>query len=137
MEVPVWAIAAFGVFTSALLAILGYLIRSMVGDIQAQGDETRKALEGLSTELKTADRRVADELARIDKRFVEEQLAQTRMFVDREVWTRDYVTLTSRIDGLHKRLDRHERDRLDREPVTAQTRRPRRNDSDSDPPLGG
>jgi len=131
MEVPVWAIAAFGIFTSALLAILGYLIRSMVGDIQEQGDETRKALEDLSTELKTSDRRVAEELARIDKRFVEEQLAQSRMFVDREVWTRDYVTLTSRIDGLHKRLDR-----LDRETPTAQGRRLRRNDTDSDPPSG-
>jgi hypothetical protein len=131
MEVPVWAIAAFGVFTTALLAILGYLIRSMVGDIQEQGDETRKALEGLSDELKSSDRRVAEELARIDKRFVEEQLAQARMFVDREAWTRDYVTITSRIDGLHKRLDR-----LDRDPLTPRPRRLRRDDTDSEPPSG-
>jgi hypothetical protein len=136
MEVPVWAIAAFGVFTTALLAILGYLIRSIVGDIQQQGDETREALKGLSDELKSSDRRVGEELARIDKRFVEEQLAQSRMFVDREVWTRDYVTLTSRLDGLHKRFDRMERDRFDREPPTAQMRRPRRNDTDSEPPDG-
>lgn len=141
VQLPAWAIAAFGIFTSALLAILGYLLRSMIGSITKQGEETKKALEKQGQETKDAieelseaskrnERKVSDDLARIDKRFVEEQLAQSRQYVDREGWTRDYVTLSQRIDGLHRRVDR-----VEREAPTTSYRRPKPSRAaDTDPP---
>lgn len=124
VEVPLWAIAAFGTFTTCLLAIVGYLLRSVISSIQEQGKQVATQLAAISAEL-----------ASVDKRFLQEQLAQTQRFVDKEGWTRDYVTLTNRIDGLHRRMDRVEREVV----VMGGSRRPMRSRSDPgfEPPKSG
>jgi hypothetical protein len=114
MEVPMWAIAVFGTGATFLVGIVGFFMKSTLANLTKRADAAE--VEG---------QKIRAELAAVDKRFLEEQLAQTKAFVDKEGFTRDYVTLTQRIDGLHKRVDR-----VEREPDPRQIRkRP-----DTDPP---
>ena len=131
VEVPVWALIAFGIFTLTQLLTVAFLLRSVVRAIERNDEDSRekmseqgrkleeqaKKMEQLAQELETkvvdigkrvdaGGRHVEEECSRIDKRFLEVQLANARMFVEREMWTRDYVTMSQRINGLHQRIDR-------------------------------
>lgn len=133
VEIPTWALIAFTIFTVAMLVVVGYLLRQTLktlerqrADADARIADLNRKVEELEKSTGSLDKRLADEVSRIDRRFLEEQLALVRKFVDREVWTRDYVTLSQRMDGLHKRIDRI--DRTDRDP----TRRSKRPDDPTD-----
>ena len=115
MEVPLWATAVLGTCVTFLIGIVGFFVRSTLASLTKRADDSEFEA-----------RKIRFELAAVDKRFIEEQLAQSKQFVDKEGFTRDYVTLTQRIDGLHKRVDRIERD-------TADPHRPRKR-MDTDPP---
>ena len=115
MEVPLWAVAVFGTGATFLVGIIGFFMKSTLASLAKRAD---------ASELEA--RKIRAELSVVDKRFLEEQLAQTKAFVDKEGFTRDYVTLTGRIDGLHKRVDRVER--------TPDPRQPRKR-PDTDPPV--
>ena len=78
-----------------LLATIGYLIRFVVATNQRKNEEQDNRISDLEKKFSEADRR-----------FVEAERDSMRNFVDRETWTRDYVTLTNRIDAAFKRLDR-------------------------------
>lgn len=113
VEVPVWAMAAFGVFSLTQLIVILYLLRSMLKSIERNGDESKLRMKEVETQVDelarkvgTGDRRLDEECTRVDKKFLEVQLANTRMYVDREIWTRDYVTMSQRITSLHQRIDR-------------------------------
>ena len=101
VEIPTWALIAFTIFTVAMLVVVGYLLRQTLKTLEGQrtdadariADLDRK-IEALEKSTGSLDKRLGDEVSRIDRRFLEEQLALVRKFVDREVWTRDYVTLS-------------------------------------------
>ena len=97
MEIPVSVIALAGMLATMLVGIIGYLLRGMISSTQKKHDE-------LDAKIDAHDRF----FAQIDKRFVEEELAFSKAYIDKESWTRDYVTLTHRVDALHKRCDRIE-----------------------------
>lgn len=134
VEVPAWALGAAGMFATCLLAVLGYLLRSMLSSIQKQGEQMAAAIKVQGDEFRRVLNDIRAELSDVDKRFLKEQLAQGSRFVDRESWTRDYVTLTQRIDGLHKRVDRVERDMLAVQ--AGRPLRPRKDSGTFEPPKG-
>lgn len=97
MQVPLWAI---GTIVTVLVTIIGGLLKLLWSTTQKKQDAQDERLLALERGATATD-----------KRFLEVELANTRAFVGVEAWSRDYVTLTQRVDGLHKRVDRIERPR--------------------------
>lgn len=98
MYVPPWAIAVVGTLFTVLLTIVGFLVKMVWASTQKKHTELDKKIEKLEGAQ-----------AATDKRFLEQELAFSRQFVDQESWTRDYITVSNRLDGMHKKIDRVER----------------------------
>ena len=95
MEMPTWMLTSVWGLIAVLLATIGYLIRFVISTNQRKNDEQDVRISALEKKLSEADRR-----------FVQAELDSVKQFVDRETWTRDYVTLTNRLDAAFKKLDR-------------------------------
>lgn len=95
MEIPLWMLTAVWGLIGVLLATIGYLIRFVITTNQRKNDEQDSRIAALEKKFSEADRK-----------FVQAELDSVKQFVDRETWTRDYVTLTNRLDAAFKKLDR-------------------------------
>lgn len=100
IELPTWMVGTVGGLVATLLAVIGYLIRSMM-------TRSDLRLARHSDRLDAVER----EQAQVDKKFVEAELKTTEKFVAEEAFTRDYVTLRGQLETLHKRIDDFERKR--------------------------
>ena len=107
IEIPTWLATVGGSIFLLLLAVTGYLVRLVVqvnnDRLGAQDHEIsglRRKLDGIQSSLSS-----------IDRRFVEVELMATKQFIDKETHTRDYITLSGKVDAVHKRVDRIERER--------------------------
>lgn len=109
MEVPIWFLAVAGTVMTCIIAVLGYLLRDAHATMRKEIGSLKELLERQSDRMIALEKLVATNALDTERRLVEEKLSQTQQFVDKESFTRDYVTMTNRIDGLHKRLDRLER----------------------------
>jgi len=98
LEIPVWILTAIWGLIAVLLATIGYLIRFVINTNQKKNDEQDAQIQALQKAS-----------AAVDKKFVEAELLATKEFVDKEMWTRDYVTLTNRLDAVFKKIDRMEK----------------------------
>jgi len=97
LQISAWMLTAIGGIIAILMATIGYLIRVVIATSQKKNEEQ----DGRIGEL-------AKKISEIDRKIVESERDSMKQFVDRETWTRDYVTLTNRIDAMFKKLDRIE-----------------------------
>lgn len=95
MDIPTWMLTAVWGLIGVLLATIGYLIRFVIATNQRKNDEQDARIAALERKFSEADRK-----------FVQAELDSVKQFVDKEGWTRDYVTLTNRLDAAFKKLDR-------------------------------
>lgn len=109
MEVPIWFLAVAGTVMTCVIGVLGYLLRDAHATMRKEISSLKELLEKQSTAMMDTTLAIAAMKSDLERRLVEERLAHTQQFVDKESSTRDYVTMTNRIDGLHKRVDRLER----------------------------
>lgn len=105
LSVPAWLATAVGSLILLLLGVIGYLVRLVVSTSQERLDTQDTKISGLYGKLDD----IKSSLLAIDRRFVEAELIATKQFVDKETYTRDYITMTGRVDAVHKRVDRIER----------------------------
>ena len=109
MEIPVWFLAFAGTLLTCVIAVLGYLLRDAHATMRKEIGSLKGMLEKQAEAMMSTTLSIAAMKSDLERRLVEERLAHTQQFVDKESSTRDYVTMTNRIDGLHKRVDRLER----------------------------
>jgi hypothetical protein len=95
LQIPTWILTALWGLIAILLATIGYLIRFVLSANQRKNEEQDYRIGQLEKKFSEADRK-----------FVETERDSIKQFVDRETWTRDYVTITARVDAVFKKLDR-------------------------------
>lgn len=105
LEIPAWLATAFGWLIAVLVTVIGYLIRFIASTSKGRFDAQEAEIKGLHDKLD----KIGIGLIQIDRRFVEAELMATRQFVDKESYTRDYITMVGKVDTVHKRVDRFER----------------------------
>jgi len=107
VEIPAWLATVAGSVFLILLAVVGYLVKLVVSVMHGRLGLQDAKIDGFDGKLDD----IKESLGHMDRRFVEVELSVTRQFVDKESHTRDYITLTGRVDAVHKRVDRIERER--------------------------
>lgn len=110
MEAPVVAVAIVGTLMTGVIAVFGYLLRNAYEGLRAETKTAVEKIESLDKKVTRLEVSIATGNAEMETRFAQAELRQTQQFLDKETATRDYIGMTTRIDGLHKRVDKIERE---------------------------
>jgi NADH:ubiquinone oxidoreductase subunit 6 (subunit J) len=106
LQIPIWILTAIGGLILVLVGTVGYLIRFVISTNEKKNEEQDERLRELRGEVRTLNNTFHETWGTVTTRFAEAERDAVKQFVGNEQWTREYVTLTNRIDAAFKKLDR-------------------------------